>query len=175
MKVHWKPSERVRPPNYLRDRKKLLAYQPGRATLCDQGAYLYINVSYAAYFNRKRRRFGHLFQGRFKAVLVDADQYLKHLSLYIHRNPVRAGIVAHCKGYAWSNYPVFAGYSKVPKWLETSWLWSLFGKNPDEAKKGYRNFVESVRNQEIENPSKDIVSGAILGGADFVTWVKQEI
>ena len=47
-------------------------------------AIKWINVGYSVYFNRKRRRFGHLFQGRFKAVLVDADEYLKHLSRYIH-------------------------------------------------------------------------------------------
>ena len=88
-------------------------------------AIKWINVSYAVYFNRKRRRSGHLFQGRFKAVLIDADEYLKHLSLYIHLNPVRVGMVAHCKDYAWSSYPVFAGYSQLPEWLETHWLLSL--------------------------------------------------
>jgi putative transposase len=138
-------------------------------------AIKWINVSYAAYFNRKRRRSGHLFQGRFKAVLIDADEYLKHLSRYIHLNPVRAGMVEHCKDHPWSSYPAFGGYKKRPEWLETNWLLSLFGKNQDKAKKNYRDFVESVQNQKLENPSKDIVGGVILGGADFVNWVKQEI
>ena len=138
-------------------------------------AIKWINVSYAVYFNRKRRRSGHLFQGRFKAVLIDADEYLKHLSRYIHLNPVRTGMVAHCKDYAWSSYPVFAGYNQLPERLETHWLLSLFGNDADEAKKGYRDFVESVQNQEIENPSGDIISGVILGGADFVNWVEQKI
>ena len=138
-------------------------------------AIKWINVSYAAYFNRKRRRSGHLFQGRFKAVLIDADEYLKHLSRYIHLNPVRAGMVEHCKNHPWSSYPAFGGYNKRPEWLETNWLLSLFGKNQDKAEKNYRGFVESVQNQKLENPSKDIVGGVILGGADFVNWVKQEI
>jgi putative transposase len=56
-------------------------------------AIKWVNVSYAAYFNRKRRRAGHLFQGRFKSILVDADEYLKHLSRYIHLNPLRANMV----------------------------------------------------------------------------------
>ena len=56
----------------------------------------WINVSYATYFNRKRGRRGHLFQGRFKEILIDADDYLKHLSRYIHLNPVRAKMV--CSG-----------------------------------------------------------------------------
>jgi hypothetical protein len=115
-----------------------------------------------------------LFQGRFKAVLVDADDYLKQLSRYIHLNPVRAGMVAHCQDYPWSSYPAFGGYIKAPEWLETRWLLSLFGKDQGKAKRRYRDFVESVQDQEIENPSHDIVSGVILGGADFVNWVKQE-
>ena len=136
-------------------------------------AIKWINVSYAAYFNRKRRRCGHLFQGRFRAILIDADEYLKHLSRYIHLNPVRARMVDLCKDYSWSSYLVFGGYAKAPEWLDTRWLLSLFGENQTKAKKRYRSFVESVQNEKIENPSKDIVGGVILGGADFVKWIKQ--
>lgn len=114
-----------------------------------------------------------MFQGRFKAVLVDADENLKHLSRYIHLNPVRAGMVDHCKDYQWSSYPVFGGYIKSPEWLETGWLLSLFGEDPDIAKKRYRDFVESVQHEKIENPSDGIVSGTILGGVDFINWVKK--
>jgi putative transposase len=138
-------------------------------------AIKWINVSYAAYFNRKRRRCGHLFQGRFKAIVIDADEYLKQLSRYIHLNPVRAKMVDLCKDYIWSSYPVFGGYAKAPEWLETYWLLSLFGENRAKAKKQYRDFVESVQNKTIDNPSRDVVGGAILGGADFVKWIKQDI
>lgn len=137
-------------------------------------AIKWINVSYAAYFNRKRRRCGHLFQGRFKAIVIDADEYLKHLSRYIHLNPVRARMVNLCKDHPWSSYPVFGGYAKAPEWLDTHWLLSLFGENRAKAKKRYRDFVESVQNEKIENPAKDIIGGAILGGADFVKWIKQD-
>lgn len=136
-------------------------------------AIKWINVGYVAYFNRKRRRSGHLFQGRFKAVVIDADEYLKHLSRYIHLNPKRAGMVKHCKDYPWSSYPVLGGYSKVPEWLETAWLLSLFGQNRKKAMERYREFVESVQNEKIENPSKDIVSGVILGGTEFINWIKR--
>lgn len=131
-------------------------------------AMKWINVSYAAYFNRKRQRSGHLFQGRFKAIVVDADEYLKQLSRYIHLNPVRAKMVDHLKDYKWSSYPSISGYKKVPEWLEVGWLLSLFGKS----KKRYRQFVESVQYNEIQDPSKDIANGLILGGIDFVDWIK---
>lgn len=136
-------------------------------------AIKWINVSYAAYFNRKRRRCGHLFQGRFKAVLIDADEYLKHLSRYIHLNPVRARMVDLCRDYPWSSYPVFGGYANATDWLDTRWLLSLFGENQAKAKNRYRDFVESAQNEKIENPSRDIVGGFILGNADFVEWIKQ--
>lgn len=132
----------------------------------------WINVSYAAYSNRKRRRSGHLFQGRYKAILVDADEYLTHLSRYIHLNPIRARMVDHLKDYQWSSYPVFGGYSKAPEWLEIRWLLSLFGKDHKQAKRRCRSFVESVQNEKIADPSSDIVGGFILGGADFVNWIK---
>lgn len=136
-------------------------------------AIKWINVGYVAYFNRKRRRSRHLFQGRFKAVVIEVDEYLKHLSRYIHLNPIRAGMVAHCKDYPWSSYPVFGGYAKAPDWLETHWLLSLFGQNRKKAMERYREFVESVQNEKIENPSTDIVSGVILGGTEFIKWIKR--
>jgi len=82
-------------------------------------------------------------------------------------------MVAHCKDHQWSSYPVFGGYVKSPEWLETDWLLSLFGEDRGIANKRYREFVESVQNEKIENPSDNIVSGAILGGVDFVNWVKK--
>jgi len=136
-------------------------------------AIKWINVGYAVYFNRKQRRFGHLFQGGFKAVLVEADEYLELLSRYIHLNPVRARMVEHCRDYPWSSYQALSGYVKSPEWLETDWLLSLFGEDRDTAKKRYRDFVESVENEKIENPSDDVVGGVVLGRVDFVNWVKK--
>ena len=136
-------------------------------------AIKWINVSYAAYFNRKRRRTGHLFQGRFKSILVDADEHLKHLSRYIHLNPLRAKIVEVLPEYKWSSYLAFIGKVKVPQWLETDWLLSLFGKKRKSAARNYQTFVETVDSTQLENPAKELTAGFILGGAEFVDWVKE--
>ncbi len=136
-------------------------------------AFQWINVSYAAYFNRKYRRKGHLFQGRFKSILVDADEYLKQLSRYIHLNPVRAKLVEHPADYPWSSYPVYIGKAKSPGWLQTGWLLSQFGKKKKEAGKNYKNFVEKVDITKLENPEKELRGGFILGTPDFVNWVKE--
>ena len=136
-------------------------------------AMQWIHVSYAAYFNRKRDRVGHLFQGRFKAILVDADEYLKQLSRYIHLNPVRAKIVERPADYFWSSYGDFIGKTKPPKWLETEWLLSQFGRKGKVASENYQDFVEGIKIEELENPVKDLTGGFILGSMDFVAWVKE--
>jgi putative transposase len=135
-------------------------------------AVQWINVSYAAYFNRRRDRRGHLFQGRFKSILIDADEYLKHLSRYIHLNPLRAKMVEQLVSYPWSSYPAFSGKAKAPDWLEVDWLLSLFGKSRKKAYTAYRRFVEGVDPIQVDNPEKDVVGGFILGSVEFVNWVK---
>lgn len=137
-------------------------------------AIQWINVSYAVYFNVKRRRRGHLFQGRFKSLLVEAEEYLKHLSRYIHLNPVRAKMVESVSDYPWSSYPFFIGNLKMPQWLSGDWLLSQFGKDLREAKRNYKAFVEGVDPWSLENPGKSPVGGFILGSLDFVNWVKAE-
>ena len=74
--------------------------------------------------------------------------------------------------YPWSSYPAYIGKRKPLEWLEIGWLLSLFGKRPKAASKKYRSYVEGVDASEIENPDKDVVGGLILGGANFVNWVK---
>lgn len=96
-------------------------------------------------------------------MLVDADEYLKHLSRYIHLNPVRARMVEHCKDYPCSSYQALSGYVESPEWLEMDWLLSLFGEDRGIAKKRYRDFVESVESSDIENPSDEVVAGVVLG------------
>jgi REP element-mobilizing transposase RayT len=132
----------------------------------------WLNVSYATYFNRKQDRSGHLFQGRFKAILIDADAYLTHLSRYIHLNPVRAGIINTPGQYRWSSYPAFIGVQRSPKFLMTDVLLENFGSNKTEARKNYKEFVEGIDIQAVKDPGKKLAGGFILGDTDFVDWVK---
>jgi len=135
-------------------------------------AIQWLNVSYATYFNKKRQRKGHLFQGRFKSILVDADEYLTSLSRYIHLNPVRAKIAETASDYRWSSYAAFIGKVGSPKWLETGYTLSNFGKQKKRAIQNYKAFVEEIEWQAVENPEKDLVGGFILGDNDFINWVK---
>jgi putative transposase len=135
-------------------------------------AIQWLNVSYATYYNKKRQRSGHLFQGRFKALLVDADEYLSQLSRYIHLNPVRARMVDAPADYRWSSYPAFIGKTKEPQWLDTGLL-AGFGKKRRQAERNYQSFVEEIDPKDIENPNSQVVEGFIMGGPEFVTWVQK--
>ncbi len=136
-------------------------------------AIQWLNVSYAIYFNRKHQRNGHLFQGRFKSILINADEYLTHLSRYIHLNPVRAGMVEKPADYTWSSYGAFVGNVDSPYWLEMECLLSYYGRKKKEAKKRYKEFVEGIDIKDLTNPEKDLIGGFILGSNDFVNWVKE--
>jgi len=68
-------------------------------------AMQWLGVSYSAGYNRRHDRCGHLFQGRFKSFLIQEEAYLYRLLLYLHRNPLRAGLVARLADYPWSSYP----------------------------------------------------------------------
>ncbi|MEA3362950.1 MAG: transposase [Thermodesulfobacteriota bacterium] len=131
----------------------------------------WLNVSYATWFNKKRKRQGHLFQGRFKAILVDADEYLTQVSRYIHLNPVRAKMVDTPQAYTWSSYPVFIGETEKPDWLNTSLL-TFFGKQRKTAINNYRSSVEETDMETLKNPDSLSVGGCILGGSDFVRWIQ---
>jgi len=117
----------------------------------------HINGGYTTYFNKRHNRAGHLFQGRYKAILVDADPYAGELSRYIHLNPVRTGIPEQPEEYPWSSYAAYIGKEAPASWLiTTSWLLRYFGKKTAEARKAYRFFVR-VATGATEDPLKAVI------------------
>ncbi len=128
-----------------------------------------VQSGYTTYFNRKRGRSGHLFQGRFKSILVDKDAYLLELSRYIHLNPVRAHMTDTPEAYPFSSYAAFVN----PR-LETFVFRDLI-LTMSHGPEGYRRFVASVMPEELESPSKDIYGGMILGRKSFIREVLQQL
>lgn len=131
----------------------------------------HINGAYTTYFNVKRKRAGHLFQGRFKAILVEADEYAAELSRYIHLNPVSAGIVAKPEEYEWSSYRYYIGQAETPAWLRTTFVLAYFGGM--SGVENYREFINEFREQESESPLKGAVAATILGSSEFVKRITQ--
>ena len=133
-----------------------------------------LNTSYTVYFNTKRKRSGHLFQGRYKAILVQADEYLHHLSRYIHLNPVRIGQIKDPKNYPWSSYKFFISNIKPPHWLNTQFILSLFNKDLKEAMDLYKKFTMEHVGDETDIIRNNVTAGPILANQNFVEWVKDK-
>jgi REP element-mobilizing transposase RayT len=133
----------------------------------------HVNGAYTTYFNVKRGRAGHLFQGRYKAILVEADEYAAELSRYLHLNPVRAGMLSRPEEHQWSSYRYYIGQSEAPEWLKTDFLLDYFGGEGAPAKKGYRKFVEALLDSEYDSPLKGAVASTILGSPAFVAEVTE--
>ena len=126
-----------------------------------------VNSAYTTYFNIKRKRAGHLFQGRYKSIVIEKDPYLLEVSRYIHLNPVRAGIVQKPEEYALSSYRVYI-FPKEETIVARELIWEMISKNRKEAPKRYKKFVESALAKIPPNPFERVYGGAILGKAPFI-------
>jgi putative transposase len=159
-------------------------------------AIQWLNVSYSVWFNRKRGRVGHVFQGRFTSILIDGEgSWTLNASVYVHLNPVRTmnyglgkaanraeglGLVKpgreeltkRLKGlrtYRWSSFPAYAGYEKIPEWLITEELLKRAG-----GLSAYRRYVQTHVNRGIEPEGLEDISGLwILGARKFQDRVKK--
>jgi len=134
----------------------------------------HINSAYTLYFNSKRKRFGHLFQGRYKAILIEADEYAKELSRYIHLNPVRANLAETPEQYEWSSYCYYIGRKKAPEWLKMDFILGYFGREVSGAKKNYKDFVGILINKQYESPLINVIRSTILGTQGFIELIKDK-
>ena len=132
----------------------------------------FINSAYTAYFNKIHERAGHLFQGRYKAILVDADDYAQELSRYIHLNPVRAKITELPEQYQWSSYREYIGLREPPVWLNTEFVLRYFGSTEDKASSQYAVFVRAALKKPAKNPFEIVGNSNILGSDIFIERVK---
>ena len=166
-------------------------------------AVQWLNVSYGIGFNRRHRRSGHLFQGRFKSVLVDENEWLGELTRYVHLNPVRtrrfglgksqrAGAergmspptsgqlrepLALLRAYRWSSYRAYSARESAPGWLDvTSVLGKMGGGGIKAQQAAYRAYVEAgVRGGLERNPWENVRESAVLGSARFLEKIRTRI
>jgi hypothetical protein len=106
-----------------------------------------MSFRYTRWVNQKQKRIGHLFQGRYKAIMVDRDAYLLELVRYIHLNPVRAKLVRQPQNYAWSGHRAYLGQEALP-WLTTDWVLGQFGTRLATSRQRYVIFVSEGRNED---------------------------
>ncbi len=133
-----------------------------------------LTLRYTTWINRKYFRTGHVFQGRYKALLIDADSYLLELVRYIHLNPVRAKIVNLPTDYFWSGHHAYLGKVSIP-WLTIEWILSQFYDEISQARASYNEFILAGMN-ECRRPEfhSGSLEGRILGSDCFVDEVLQK-
>lgn len=132
-----------------------------------------LNGVYTQNFNRRNHRCGHVFQGRYKSILVDKQSYLLELARYIVLNPVRAGMVQRAQDWPWSSFRATIGLDEKPKWLRDDWLLSAFDRNKSSAIRRYLNFV--VEGMSRASVWADVKHQVYLGDDRFVEQVLSRI
>ncbi len=133
----------------------------------------HLNGVYTQASNRRHNRSGHLFQGRYKAILVNADAYLLELTRYSVLNPVRAGMAKMPDEWKWSSFRAMVGEASVPDWLAVDGLLTQFASKRAEARQRYRDFVLAGIGQE--SIWKDLNRQTFLGDDSFVERMQAKL
>ncbi|MCX6356712.1 MAG: transposase [Candidatus Aureabacteria bacterium] len=140
------------------------------------------NTAYITYFNRRHARTGHLYQGRYKAILIDADNYLLELSRYVHLNPVRVAKlekatleqkIAILKNYPWSSYRTYLGIEPT-LYLHDEVILGMIGPKGKRCRKSYESFVLQALRKGVRNPLDEKKARSVLGGDEFLKWVYED-
>ena len=132
-----------------------------------------LNGVYTQNFNRRHNRVGHVYQGRYTAILVDKDSYLLELSRYVVLNPVRSGKVKAVEQWSWSSYSAMTDKSDRPDWLQTDWVLGQFGKQRKRAIAAYIDFVHA--GVELPGVWDDLRGQIYLGKEEFVKTMQQHM
>jgi len=127
-----------------------------------------LSFRYTRYINYKKKQTGHLFQGRYKALLLDAEVYLLQLTRYIHNNPVRAKMVTEPSAYGWSSHTVYLGSVSNP-WLTTDFILRQFARTKTTAIRLYNDFqLQALNERRREDYYTGDFEARILGDERFV-------
>jgi len=134
---------------------------------------------YANWYAKRHRRLGHLFQGRFKGELIEDESYFWAVSRYVHLNPVRGKrpLVRHPRDWPWSSYGGFSNKRRRLPWVAYdavlgAWQGEAGGSDPAVA---YRRYVEEGLARQPESPFAKAAQGWLLGSADFVAKMRQQM
>lgn len=142
----------------------------------------HFNITYTSYFNRRHKRVGHLYQGRYKSIVVDKDEYLSVLSRYIHLNPIRTKQVKGKAGeekieilmnYNWSSLPGYITKGKKEKIIDYEKVLDEYGGDNAKGRKAYEKRIKEDIAQGLEIRDK-IIGQSIIGGEEFIEWIKDK-
>jgi len=132
----------------------------------------HIDGVYTQRFNRSHGFDGPLFRGRFKSILVDGDSYLLQLVRYIHRNPVRAGVVESLEQHPWSSHKGYLSAAKKWGWLHKDFIFSMLSHEKRTQLRAYRQFMKTEDSEEIAQLFERKKWPAFLGNEKFASWLR---
>jgi putative transposase len=130
-------------------------------------------TSYTTYFNKRHRRSGHVFEQRYKAFVVDKDNYLLQVSRYIHLNPVQAKLVQRPRDYSWSSYRAYVR-EKTSSWLHREVILEQLGGKAKERLLTYRHYVEGAINSGKAWEPLPVIGQAFVGDEGFARQAKRK-
>src|SRR3972149_8442091 len=143
----------------------------------------HFNITYTGYYNRRHNRVGHLYQGRYKSILVDKESYLSVLSRYIHLNPVRIKAmerktdeekIQHLRNYRWSSLPSYINKGEREQFVDYAIVLEEYGGDNDRSRLAYKKGIYDDISDKLEIRDK-IIGQSIIGGGEFIKWVKEEL
>jgi REP element-mobilizing transposase RayT len=143
----------------------------------------HFNITYTGYYNRRHNRVGHLYQGRYKSILVDKESYLSVLSRYIHLNPVRTEAmekntdeekIQHLQNYTWSSLPGYINKARRKQFVDYEMVLEEYGGDNDRGRLAYRKRIYDDISKKLEIKDK-VIGQSIIGGEEFIRWVKEEL
>ncbi|MBL1140950.1 MAG: addiction module toxin RelE [Proteobacteria bacterium] len=132
----------------------------------------HLNGVYTQTYNRTHKRVGHLFQGRYKAILVEKESYLLEVVRYVLLNPVRANITKTAGQYRWSSYRAMIDKAEAPQWLDKDWILGHYGKRQSTAQK---NFIQFIREGKKQSPLwENLRQQLYLGDEQFINKLQSK-
>jgi len=135
----------------------------------------HLNGSFAGYMNARHGTCGHLFQGRFKAIVVEEEGHWLEVSRYVHLNPVRAGLVAKPEQWRWSSYPGYHFKRKQLDWMDYGPVLNEVGGADTAGRRRYREFIADGLGRKLDSPLASAMYGLALGSAAFVERLRQMV
>ena len=135
-----------------------------------------INANYTKYYNKKYAKKGHLFEERFKAILIEKESYLLEATRYVHRIVLRDNPLAQLRDYTWSSYPCYIKLEQdknICSNVNSDEVLSLFSQSPENRPAAYQEFVEASGTEDLEAFKNKLYRASVVGTEEFVEKVKQ--
>jgi putative transposase len=133
----------------------------------------HLNGVYTQRYNRRHNCDGQLFRGRYKSILIDTDSYLLQAVRYIHRNPLRAGLVEKIDAYKWSSHKGYISIAKKWDWLHKNHIFSMLSKTRKDRLRNYKKWVSVEEEDEVSKKIGGIKWPVCLGPQAFIDRIKE--